>query len=94
MGKTDKEVLELCKSWFEDIMERSNRLTSGNVSHGSKAIYGVAKNYAEYVDEHLQKKWKPSEEQMEALHYVTNFDYGGHKATLVSLYEQLKKLKE
>ena len=36
--------------------------------------------------------WKPSEEQIDALHYVTNFDYGGHKATLVSLYEQLKKL--
>ena len=30
--------------------------------------------------------WKPSEEQMDALRYVTNFDYGGHKATLVSLY--------
>ena len=37
--------------------------------------------------------WKPSDEQMDALRYVTNFDYGGHKATLVSLYEQLKKLK-
>lgn len=29
MDKTDKEVLELCKSWFEDIMERSDKLTSG-----------------------------------------------------------------
>ena len=38
-------------------------------------------------------QWKPSDEQMEALRYVTNFDYGGHKATLVSLYEQLKKLR-
>lgn len=37
--------------------------------------------------------WRPSDEQMDALHYVTNFDYGGHKSTLVSLYEQLKKLK-
>ena len=37
--------------------------------------------------------WKPSDEQMDALRYVTNFDYGGYKATLVSLYEQLKKLK-
>ena len=40
-----------------------------------------------------QNTWKPSDEQMDALHYVTNFDYGGYKATLVSLYEQLKKLK-
>lgn len=44
-------------------------------------------------DKFIQLQWKPSDEQMDALHYVTNFDYGGHKATLVSLYEQLKKLK-
>lgn len=65
MGKTDKEVLELCKVWFEDIMERCDRLTSGNVSHGSRAIHGVAKNYAEYVDEHLHNTWKPSDEQIQ-----------------------------
>jgi hypothetical protein len=41
-----------------------------------------------------QSHWKPSEGQMDALRYVTNFDYGGYKATLVSLYEQLKKLRE
>lgn len=63
MGKTDKEVLELCKAWFEDIMERCDRLTSGNVSHGSRAIHGVAKNYAEYVDEHLHNTWKPGDER-------------------------------
>lgn len=63
MDSTDREVLELCKAWFEDIMERSYRLTSGNVSHGSRAIYGVAKNYAEYVDEHLHNRWKTSDEQ-------------------------------
>ena len=40
-----------------------------------------------------QTTWKPSDEQMDALRYVTNFDYGGYKATLVSLYEQLKKLR-
>jgi hypothetical protein len=41
-----------------------------------------------------QPQWKPSDEQMDALRYVTNFDYGGYKAILVSLYEQLKKLRE
>lgn len=56
MAKTDKEVLELCKSWFEDIMERSDRLTSGNVSHGSRAIHGAAKNYAEFIADHLREK--------------------------------------
>ena len=54
MAKTDREILELCKAWFEDIMERSDRLTSGNVSHVSRAIHGVAKNYAEFIDEHLK----------------------------------------
>ena len=52
---TDREVLILCKEWFQEIMERSDRLTSGNVSHGSKALRGVAKNYAEFVEEHLSK---------------------------------------
>jgi hypothetical protein len=65
MTKTDREVLELCKSWFEDIMERCDRLTSGNVSHGSRTIHGIAKNYAEFVDEHLQNRWKPSNEHYE-----------------------------
>jgi hypothetical protein len=41
-----------------------------------------------------QNRWKPSDEQMDALRYVINFCYGGYKATLVSLYEQLKKLRE
>lgn len=90
MGKTDKEVLELCKAWFEDIMERSDRLTSGNVSHGSRAIYGVAKNYAEYIDEHLHNRWKPSENELEVLRLAAEKD----GACLMGLYEDLKKLKE
>lgn len=40
----------------------------------------------------LVPSWKPSEEQLEAARYVSQFDYGGHKAALVSLYEQLKAL--
>lgn len=36
--------------------------------------------------------WKPSEEQLDAARYVSQFDYGGHRAALVSLYEQLKQL--
>lgn len=39
-----------------------------------------------------ESQWKPSEEQMDALNYVRQFDYGGHKATLESLYDDLKKL--
>lgn len=95
MGKTDKEVLELCKAWFEDIMERCDRLTSGNVSHGSRAIHGVAKNYAEYVDEHLHNTWKPSDEQMEALGMATDICSIPEKyyTELSRLYYDLKKLK-
>ena len=95
MEKTDKEVLELCKAWFEDIMERSDRLTSGNVSHGSRAIHGVAKNYAEYIDEHLQNRWKPSNKQMEVLlSEVEAWTKGCPKQiVLESLYNDLKKLK-
>ena len=102
MDKTDKEVLELCKSWFEDIMERSERLTSGNVSHGSRAIYGTAKNYVEYIDEHLHNsnRWKPSDEQIEAFeHFVRSVGESGYASPydnntklLYSLLEQLKKL--
>ena len=101
MGKTDKEVLELCKAWFEDIMERSDRLTTGNVAHGRAAIHGVAKNYAEFVAEHLEERWKPSDEQIDALeHFVRSIGESGYASPydnntklLYSLLEQLKKLK-
>jgi len=97
MDKTDEEVLELCKSWFEDIMERCDRLTSGNVSHGSRAIHAVAKNYAEYVDEYLHNRWKPNDKQLNALHdaamYVDKSMFP-YKRTLMKLYKLLEKLKE
>ena len=44
------------------------------------------------IDSFQQEMWKPNEEQLEAVQYVSQFDYGGHKAALTSLYEQLKKL--
>ena len=34
--------------------------------------------------------WKPSEEQMDALHYVKQFDYGGNRSALESLYYEIK----
>ena len=93
MAKTDREVFELCKAWFEDIMERSDRLTSGNVSHGSRAIHGVAKNYAEFVAEHLQNRWKPSDEQIIALRWVlNNIPYNKHKEEISGLLDQIKDL--
>ena len=103
MDKTDKEVLELCKAWFEDIMERCDRLTSGNVSHGSRAIHGVAKNYAEYIGEQLHNRWKPSDEEMKALgavvadaKYKNDISTSGYKPYmhLYTLLQDLKKLRE
>lgn len=96
MGKTDREVLELCKAWFEDIMERSDRLTSGNVAHGRAAIHGVAKNYAEFVAEHLEERWKPSDEQMVVLELACKYERAftpKQIEILIDLKEQLKKLK-
>ncbi len=93
MAKTDRKVLELCKLWFEDIMERSDRLTAGNVSHGSRAIHGTAKNYAGFVDKYLQDTWKPSDEQMNALNDVIS-SRGIKYDILSELWKDLKKLRE
>lgn len=96
MAKTDREVLELCKEWFEDIIERSEKLTSGNVAHGRASICGVAKNYAEFVAGHLEERWKPSDAQMiaiqESIGIVGELTPRGE--CLKELEEQLKKLKE
>ena len=54
--KNDDEILELCEAWFEEIAERCDRLTSGNVSHSSKAMRGFALNCAEFITEHLKSK--------------------------------------
>ncbi len=94
MEKTDKEVLELCLSWFKDIIERSEKLTSGNVAHGRAAIRGVVKNYAEFVAEHLEGRWKPSDEQMEALKLSTYCPDKQISKALFELYQDLKKLRE
>ncbi len=52
---TDREVLELCKSWFEEISEKCSKLTSGNVSHNSKYIRGLARGSAEFIDDHFKE---------------------------------------
>lgn len=52
---TDREVLELCKSWFEEISEKCSKLTSGNISHNSKYIRGLARGSAEFIDDHFKE---------------------------------------
>ena len=61
----------------------------------------VAKNYAEFVDEHLQNRWKPSDEQVKALEdFVRSIGESGYASPydnntklLYSLLNDLKKLK-
>ena len=83
-SKEDEEM-------FIEIILDLKALKNRDTGEAGKAAYQREIDWLESLRPQLQ--WMPSDEQMDALHYVTNFDYGGHKATLVSLYEQLKKLK-
>lgn len=47
------ENINLLKEWFEDIAEKCEHLTSGNVSHNGKMIRGFARNCAEYIETDL-----------------------------------------
>lgn len=48
-----RKEINLLKEWFEDISEKCEHLTSGNVSHNGKMIRGFAKNCAEYIETDL-----------------------------------------
>ena len=56
------------------------------------------KDAAEYDKEYSQKKWKPSDEQLNALHdaavYVDKSMFPYPKGILMKLYKQIKKLRE
>lgn len=52
--KSNMEILQMCKEWFEDIAEKAELLTAGNVSHNGKVIRAYARQYAEYIDEQLK----------------------------------------
>jgi hypothetical protein len=96
-----QEWSEEDKKLIDDTCHLINTLASGYgekvtepiTFSGTQMIASIKDRLRALVDNRPQSQWKPSDGQMEALRYVTNFDYGGHKATLVSLYEQLKKLK-
>ena len=53
---TDREVLELCKTWFAGIIDKCDRLTSGNVSHQTAVIRTTAKECINYIDLHLKEE--------------------------------------
>lgn len=92
--KAIKDRVQPKQEWSEDDERKLNAICSLVYSNPAQDPF-YAKISLENWLKSLKERytWRPSDEQMDALHYVTNFDYGGHKATLVSLYEQLKKLK-
>lgn len=53
--ETDRQVLELCRAWFEGIMAKCDRLTTGNVSHQKAVIRTTAKDCINYIDSHLEQ---------------------------------------
>lgn len=50
--KTNREYAAL---WFDDVAEKTRKLTSGNVTHNGNMIKGLARNSAEYLEEYGEK---------------------------------------
>ena len=94
------ELVEQKPAWSEEDEKFINEIEESLLAY-KLIVMDNDKELANYIEKEInllkslrpQNTWKPSEEQMDALRYVTNFDYGGYKSILVSLYEQLKKLK-
>ena len=55
---TNREYAAL---WFEDVAEKTERLTSGNVSHQGNTIRGLARNSAEFLE-----KWGDKDDDLQA----------------------------
>lgn len=49
-----EDMLERAISWFEDIAEMCNKLTTGNVSHQGVSIKGKAIRAAEYIKKRME----------------------------------------
>ena len=53
--ETDSELLDRAIEWFGDVIEKSERLTSGNVSHQGATIRAFAKNCIQFLTMHRMK---------------------------------------
>ena len=53
--ETDSELLDRAIEWFGDVIEKSGRLTSGNVSHQGATIRAFAKNCIQFLTMHRMK---------------------------------------
>lgn len=76
----------------------TDKLHLNNAILVAKKEWGVNSYTARWLEslrdnyKKCNSRWKPSEEQMDAIQYVSNFDYGGHRKALESLYSDIKKL--
>ena len=53
--ETDSQLLDRAIEWFGDVIEKSERLTSGNVSHQGATIRAFAKNCIQFLTMHRMK---------------------------------------
>jgi hypothetical protein len=49
---TERELIEMSIEWFQSMVEKCNRLTTGNVSHNSNNIKGFALRCKEFLLKH------------------------------------------
>lgn len=66
---TNREYAAL---WFEDVAEKTSRLTSGNVSHQGNTIRGLAKCSAEYLEKWGEKNDDLLEKAIGWFHTIEN----------------------
>ena len=87
-----KKIEQKPAAWSEEDEKQARQIE--RIVHDDGCTQKLQKQIADWFKTLKDRyTWKQSDEQIDALRYVTNFDYGGYKATLVSLYEQLKKLR-
>ena len=80
-------------AWSEEDENRFNNL-KWLVEHSNEGN-GTKEGFIKFIDR-LKKRWKPSEEQLDALHdaalYVDKSMFPHPKGILIKMYKQLKKL--
>lgn len=55
MIMSEIDVINQCKTWFTDIVDMAEHLTTGNVAHKRKMISGYAKGCIEFLNEQIDK---------------------------------------
>ena len=74
-----ESIIEKAIGWFKDISEATKELTSGNVSHKSCTIRGMANRSAEYLGKHKRNlsviEWQTGKPK-EGGYYLTTLKNG------------------